>query len=89
MEELHNHLYLKSPYCDSRWATYTTGQEARKVYFFFFCIIRSLFQCVAYLSGRSFLTNIIVPTTERGMFEGLVGDKFYEPEEKKKNETAY
>ncbi|KAG0320160.1 hypothetical protein BGZ97_000598 [Linnemannia gamsii] len=28
MEELHNHLYLKSPYCDSRWATYTTGQEA-------------------------------------------------------------
>ncbi|KAF9389688.1 hypothetical protein CPC16_005638 [Podila verticillata] len=28
MEELHNHLYLKSPYCDSRWANYTTGQEA-------------------------------------------------------------
>ncbi|KAG0303859.1 hypothetical protein BGZ98_006198 [Dissophora globulifera] len=28
MEELHNHLYLKSPYCDSRWAAYTTGQEA-------------------------------------------------------------
>ncbi|KAG0367109.1 Sec8 exocyst complex component-specific domain-containing protein [Gamsiella multidivaricata] len=27
-EELHNHLYLKSPYCDSRWAAYTTGQEA-------------------------------------------------------------
>ncbi|KAF9572858.1 hypothetical protein EC968_009342 [Mortierella alpina] len=34
MEELHNHLYLKSPYCDSRWATYTTGQEARKIIFF-------------------------------------------------------
>ncbi|KAK3818886.1 MAG: Sec8 exocyst complex component-specific domain-containing protein [Benniella sp.] len=28
MEELHNHLYLKSPYCDSRWSAYTTGQEA-------------------------------------------------------------
>ncbi|KAF9412942.1 hypothetical protein BGZ94_000875 [Podila epigama] len=28
IEELHNHLYLKSPYCDSRWANYTTGQEA-------------------------------------------------------------
>ncbi|KAF9434858.1 hypothetical protein BGZ76_007293 [Entomortierella beljakovae] len=28
MEELHNHLYLKSPYCDSRWAAYTTGQES-------------------------------------------------------------
>ncbi|KAF8951793.1 hypothetical protein BGZ46_003796 [Entomortierella lignicola] len=28
MEELHNHLYLKSPYCDSRWTAYTTGQEA-------------------------------------------------------------
>ncbi|GJJ70157.1 exocyst complex component 4 [Entomortierella parvispora] len=28
MEELHNHLYLKSPYCDSRWSTYTAGQEA-------------------------------------------------------------
>ncbi|KAG0253223.1 hypothetical protein BG011_006483 [Mortierella polycephala] len=27
MEELHNHLYLKSPYCDSRWTAYTTGQE--------------------------------------------------------------
>ncbi|CAO3563940.1 unnamed protein product [Mortierella alpina] len=43
MEELHNHLYLKSPYCDSRWATYTTGQEA-------------------------------LPTTERGMFEGIGKD---------------
>ncbi|KAF9162155.1 hypothetical protein BGX20_001841, partial [Mortierella sp. AD010] len=28
MEELHNHLYLKSPYCDSRWVAYTTGQES-------------------------------------------------------------
>ncbi|KAF9577867.1 hypothetical protein BGW38_006655, partial [Lunasporangiospora selenospora] len=28
LEELHNHLYLKSPYCDSRWFAYTTGQEA-------------------------------------------------------------
>ncbi|KAF9090399.1 hypothetical protein BGX29_011503 [Mortierella sp. GBA35] len=44
MEELHNHLYLKSPYCDSRWATYTTGQEA-------------------------------LPSTERGLFEGLGKDK--------------
>lgn len=27
VEELHNHLYLKSPYCDSRWQAYTMGQE--------------------------------------------------------------
>lgn len=26
VEELHNHLYLKSPYSDSRWAVYTPGQ---------------------------------------------------------------
>ncbi|KAI8353061.1 Sec8 exocyst complex component-specific domain-containing protein [Mortierella sp. GBAus27b] len=32
MEELHNHLYLKSPYCDSRWAAYTTGQESLPSY---------------------------------------------------------
>jgi len=27
VEELHNHLYLKSFYCDNRWAPYTTGQQ--------------------------------------------------------------
>jgi hypothetical protein len=26
LEELHNHLYLKSSYCESRWAPYATGQ---------------------------------------------------------------
>ncbi|KAL8293460.1 hypothetical protein RQP46_000161 [Phenoliferia psychrophenolica] len=26
IEELHNHLYLKSFYCDARWKTYTRGQ---------------------------------------------------------------
>lgn len=26
VEELHNHLYLKSYFCDSRWKSYTTGQ---------------------------------------------------------------
>ncbi|CDZ98314.1 Exocyst complex subunit Sec8 [Phaffia rhodozyma] len=26
VEELHNHLYLKSYYCDSRWSSYTKGQ---------------------------------------------------------------
>lgn len=26
VEELHNHLYLKSPYCDGRWAPYVSGQ---------------------------------------------------------------
>ncbi|ORY80018.1 Sec8 exocyst complex component-specific domain-domain-containing protein [Protomyces lactucae-debilis] len=26
LEELHNHLYLRSPYCDNRWAAYTVGQ---------------------------------------------------------------
>lgn len=26
VEELHNHLYLKSPYCDGRWAAYNVGQ---------------------------------------------------------------
>jgi exocyst complex component 4 len=38
MEELHNHLYLKSPYCDSRWATYTTGQEACTMLRFFYML---------------------------------------------------
>ncbi|KAF9973897.1 hypothetical protein BGZ73_002825 [Actinomortierella ambigua] len=28
IEEMHNHLYLKSPYCDSRWSAYVTGQES-------------------------------------------------------------
>ncbi|WFD06742.1 Xaa-Pro aminopeptidase [Malassezia vespertilionis] len=27
IEELHNHLYLKSYYCDARWKSYTPGQE--------------------------------------------------------------
>ncbi|KAI8991536.1 Sec8 exocyst complex component-specific domain-containing protein [Mycotypha africana] len=27
IEELHNHLYLKNPYCDSRWTAYTPGQQ--------------------------------------------------------------
>ncbi|KTW31694.1 uncharacterized protein T551_00955 [Pneumocystis jirovecii RU7] len=27
LEELHNHLYLKSPYCDTYWAPYTLGQK--------------------------------------------------------------
>ena len=27
IEELHNHLYLKSPYCDPRWMTYISGQS--------------------------------------------------------------
>ncbi|PWZ02329.1 hypothetical protein BCV70DRAFT_157446 [Testicularia cyperi] len=27
IEELHNHLYLKSYFCDSRWKTYSPGQE--------------------------------------------------------------
>lgn len=26
IEELHNHLYLKSYYCDARWQPYTRGQ---------------------------------------------------------------
>jgi exocyst complex component 4 len=26
LEELHNHLYLKSSYCESRWAPYAAGQ---------------------------------------------------------------
>ncbi|UZJ53559.1 hypothetical protein CBS101457_002879 [Exobasidium rhododendri] len=28
IEELHNHLYLKSFYCDARWKAYTPGQNA-------------------------------------------------------------
>ncbi|KAG0229525.1 hypothetical protein BGW42_001553 [Actinomortierella wolfii] len=28
IEEMHNHLYLKSPYCDSRWTAYVAGQES-------------------------------------------------------------
>ncbi|KAG0253263.1 hypothetical protein DFQ27_007510 [Actinomortierella ambigua] len=28
IEEMHNHLYLKSPYCDSRWSAYVAGQES-------------------------------------------------------------
>ncbi|KAG4304321.1 hypothetical protein PORY_002296 [Pneumocystis oryctolagi] len=27
LEELHNHLYLKSPYCDIYWTPYTMGQK--------------------------------------------------------------
>ncbi|KTW28876.1 hypothetical protein T552_01505 [Pneumocystis carinii B80] len=27
LEELHNHLYLKSPYCDAYWAPYVIGKE--------------------------------------------------------------
>ncbi|QSL65158.1 hypothetical protein MERGE_002463 [Pneumocystis wakefieldiae] len=27
LEELHNHLYLKSPYCDAYWTPYVIGQE--------------------------------------------------------------
>lgn len=27
IKELHNHIYLKSPYCDSRWRTYRQGAE--------------------------------------------------------------
>lgn len=27
IEELHNHLYLKSYFCDARWKVYTQGQE--------------------------------------------------------------
>lgn len=27
MKELHNHIYLKSPYCDSRWHAYRQGGE--------------------------------------------------------------
>ena len=26
IEELHNHLYLKSPYCEDRWKTYAQNQ---------------------------------------------------------------
>ncbi|KAI9719019.1 MAG: hypothetical protein M1828_006395 [Chrysothrix sp. TS-e1954] len=26
IEELHNHLYLKSPYCEDRWLNYTTSE---------------------------------------------------------------
>jgi exocyst complex component 4 len=29
IEELHNHLYLKSFYCDGRWKAYTRGQTTR------------------------------------------------------------
>lgn len=29
IEELHNHLYLKSFYCDVRWKSYTRGQMSR------------------------------------------------------------
>ncbi|WFD40365.1 Xaa-Pro aminopeptidase [Malassezia japonica] len=28
IEELHNHLYLKSYYCDARWKSYVQGQDA-------------------------------------------------------------
>ncbi|SPO38418.1 related to SEC8 - protein transport protein [Pseudozyma flocculosa] len=28
IEELHNHLYLKSYFCDARWKSYAVGQEA-------------------------------------------------------------
>ncbi|EJU00084.1 hypothetical protein DACRYDRAFT_117671 [Dacryopinax primogenitus] len=28
IEELHNHLYLKSFWCESRWSAYTPGQES-------------------------------------------------------------
>ncbi len=27
IEELHNHLYLKSYFCDARWKAYDAGQE--------------------------------------------------------------
>ncbi|CAO1627775.1 unnamed protein product [Parajaminaea phylloscopi] len=27
VEEIHSHLYLKSPYCDRRWSGYTPGEE--------------------------------------------------------------
>ena len=30
IEELHNHLYLKSFYCDVRWKSYTRGQTTRQ-----------------------------------------------------------
>jgi hypothetical protein len=30
IDELHNHLYLKSFWCESRWATYTVGQQSSK-----------------------------------------------------------
>lgn len=30
VEELHNHLYLKSFYCEGRWKPYTRGQSQRQ-----------------------------------------------------------
>lgn len=33
IEELHNHLYLKSFYCDARWKAYTRGQTTRAYLF--------------------------------------------------------
>lgn len=32
IEELHNHLYLKSFYCDVRWKSYSRGQSACESY---------------------------------------------------------
>ena len=32
IEELHNHLYLKSYYSESRWRSYTRGQTKREPY---------------------------------------------------------
>jgi exocyst complex component 4 len=28
IDELHNHLYLKSFWCENRWAAYTVGQQS-------------------------------------------------------------
>jgi hypothetical protein len=30
IDELHNHLYLKSFWCENRWAVYTVGQQSSK-----------------------------------------------------------
>jgi exocyst complex component 4 len=30
IDELHNHLYLKSFWCENRWAAYSVGQQSSK-----------------------------------------------------------
>src|SRR5258708_3256668 len=32
VDELHSHLYLKSFWCESRWATYTVNQQKSMLY---------------------------------------------------------
>jgi hypothetical protein len=39
IEELHNHLYLKSFYCDVRWKSYTRGQTSRECAADFLCLL--------------------------------------------------